>query len=445
MTTSSPLAGGAAPDADATQEPDPAPALRLLDAPADGVPAVLTTETGLNAAARALAAGTGPVAVDAERASGFRYGQHNYLVQLRREGSGTFLIDPSALPDLTVINDALRDAEWVFHAASQDLTPLREQHLDPARIFDTELAARLLGMPRVGLGAVVAEVLGLELLKEHSAADWSTRPLPEPWLRYAALDVEVLVELRDALAARLVAAGKWEWAQQEFEAARTAPVPPPRIEPWRRVSRLSQLRTRRQLAVARELWTVREDNGRTRDISPGRVLPDRAIVQAAAAMPRSVPELLALGEFNGRGQRRRAPLWTATIQRALALPEESLPSLRGPRTDGPPQPRVWAEREPAAAARWEAVRPALVALAEELSLPVENLVQPDAVRRLCWDLTIGPDEVSIAAFLRGRGARPWQVDLVAPAAAAVLTALAVRGPADRSDSPETPPAADTPE
>lgn len=397
--------------------------LTLLDDPAEGVPAVIATDRALVDAAARLAAGTGPVAVDAERASGFRYGQHNYLVQLRREGSGTFLIDPSALPDLTVINDALKDTEWVFHAASQDLTPLREQNLDPTQIFDTELAARLLGMPRVGLGAVVADVLGLELRKEHSAADWSTRPLPEPWLRYAALDVEVLVELRDELADRLVAAGKWEWAVQEFEAARLAPVPAPRVEPWRRISRLSELRSRRQLAVARELWQVREDNGRSRDISPGRVLPDRAIVQAAAAMPKSVPELLTLGEFSGRGQRRRAPLWASTIQRALALPDDDLPSTRGPRTDGPPQPRVWADREPEAAARWEAVRPALVALAEELSVPVENLVQPDAVRRLCWEKSVGPDVESIAEFLRGRGSRPWQIDLAAPTAAAALATL----------------------
>ena len=115
-------------------------------------------------------------------------------------------------------------------------------------MFDTELGARLLGLERVGLAAVVADALGLGLAKEHSAVDWSTRPLPTEWLRYAALDVEVLVEVREVLAERLAVAGKAEWAAQEFEAVRTAPPPPPRVEPWRRVSGLHTIRDARRLA-----------------------------------------------------------------------------------------------------------------------------------------------------------------------------------------------------
>ena len=162
------------------------------------------------------------MAVDAERASGYRYGQRTYLVQLRREGAGTALIDPIAVPDLSALSDALVGVEWVLHAASQDLPGLAEQGMRPSRVFDTELGARLLGLDRVGLAAVVADALGLGLAKEHSAVDWSTRPLPTEWLRYAALDVEVLVELREVLAERLAVAGKAEWAAQEFEAVRTA-------------------------------------------------------------------------------------------------------------------------------------------------------------------------------------------------------------------------------
>src|SRR5690606_40234934 len=206
-----------------------------LTAPRDGVPVPVTTATALAAAVERLAGGTGPVAADAERASGYRYGQRDYLVQLRREGAGTVLIDPIAVPDLSALGAALAGVEWVFHAASQDLPGLAEHGLLPDRIFDTELAARLLGMPRVGLAAVVGDVLGLGLAKEHSAVDWSTRPLPADWLRYAALDVEVLVDLRDALAARLEEAGKSEWAAQEFEAVRLAPPPPARVDPWRRL------------------------------------------------------------------------------------------------------------------------------------------------------------------------------------------------------------------
>ena len=134
-----------------------------LLAPREGVPAVVETPQALRAAAAAIARGTGPVAVDAERASGYRYGQRAYLVQLRREGSGTHLVDPIAVPDLTVLADALEGTEWILHAASQDLPCLREIGLAPSILFDTELAGRLLGHARVGLSSMLEEVLGYSL------------------------------------------------------------------------------------------------------------------------------------------------------------------------------------------------------------------------------------------------------------------------------------------
>ncbi|WP_052105205.1 HRDC domain-containing protein, partial [Cellulomonas bogoriensis] len=288
-----------------------------LAEPRDGVPVVVDTPQALATTVAAFHQGSGPVAVDAERASGYRYGQRTFLVQLRRQGAGTALVDPVALPDLSALGQALEGAEWVLHAASQDLPGLVEQNLVPSAVFDTELAARLLGMARVGLAAVVAEVLGLGLAKEHSAVDWSTRPLPPEWLRYAALDVEVLVDLRDHLAERLEAAGKAEWARQEFEAVRLAPPPSPRVDPWRRTSGVHAIRDRRRLAVVRALWQAREAEARRRDVSPGRVLPDAAIVSAAQALPRTVEELTALGPFSGRGTRRRARQWFAAVQEGL--------------------------------------------------------------------------------------------------------------------------------
>ncbi|MFD6178848.1 MULTISPECIES: HRDC domain-containing protein [unclassified Isoptericola] len=391
-----------------------------LTEPADGVGRVVDTPAAFDRVVERFAAGTGPVAADAERASGYRYGQATYLVQLRREGAGTALLDPVAIPDLSRLGDAVGDAEWVLHAASQDLPGLAEHGLHPARVFDTELAARLLGLERVGLAAVVAELLGLGLAKEHSAVDWSTRPLPEDWLRYAALDVEVLVDLRDRLAERLDAAGKTEWAAQEFEAERTAAPPAPRLDPWRRTSGTHTLRDRRQLAVVRSLWQARDANARTRDISPGRVLPDRAIVAAARALPRTVPQLVALPEFAGKATRRRAPAWQQAIDEALALPADRLPSSRGPRTDGPPQPRTWADRDPVAARRLTGARELLGTMSGDLHLPVENLLQPDALRRLCWTPPDPARAAEIADFLRGRGARPWQIDLVAVPLESVL-------------------------
>ncbi len=393
--------------------PAPAPEVVPLTEPSDGVGPVVATPEAFARVVERFAAATGPVAADAERASGYRYGQSTYLVQVRRAGAGTALLDPVALPDLSALGEAVGDVEWVLHAASQDLPGLAEHGLRPARVFDTELAARLLGMERVGLAAVVAEVLGLGLAKEHSAVDWSTRPLPDDWLRYAALDVEVLLELRAKLGERLEVAGKAEWAAQEFEAVRTAPPPPPRPEPWRRTSGTHTLRDRRQLGVVRSLWTAREASARARDVSPGRVLPDRAIVAAARALPRSVPQLVALPEFAGKAARRRAAAWQRAIDEALALPAEDLPSLRGPRTEGPPQPRVWADRDPVAARRLAAARDVVADLSEELSVPVENLLQPDALRRLCWTPPEPAGPAEIAAFLRGRNAREWQVGLVA--------------------------------
>lgn len=412
-----------APTTDDVDEPE----IRALSVPADGVPDVVTTPEGLARVVEAFANGSGPVAVDAERASGYRYGQHTYLVQLRREGAGTALIDPIPLPDLSSLNDALDGAEWVLHAASQDLPGLSEQNLRPARLFDTELAARILGLERVGLGAVVAELLGLGLAKEHSAVDWSTRPLPEPWLLYAALDVEVLVELRHELSKRLDAAGKLEWAEQEFEAVRLAPPSAPRVEPWRRVSGSHAFRAPRQLAIVRELWQAREENGRRRDISPGRVLPDRAIVAAATALPRSVTALQAVQGFTGKAGGRRTPMWQAAIDRAVALPEEELPSVRGPRGDGPPPPRKWKDRSPAAAERLDTAKELLNQLSIEHNVPLENLLQPDALRRLCWQEPAVENLDQIEDFLRTRGARQWQIDLTGPPLAAAFAAAPSQG------------------
>jgi len=395
-----------------------------LLAPREGVPAVVETPEALREAAAAIAGGTGPVAIDAERASGYRYGQRAYLVQLRREGSGTHLIDPTAVPDLTVLADALEGTEWILHAASQDLPCLREIGLAPSILFDTELAGRLLGHARVGLSSLLEEVLGHSLAKEHSAADWSTRPLPEPWLRYAALDVELLVELRDALEAELEEAGKLDWAFEEFDAARDAPPATPRVDPWRRTSGMHKIRRPRQLAVVRSLWYRRDEIARRRDTSPGRVLPDSAIVAAAtAAVGVEPPALSTLPAFQGRGARRHLADWQAAVTTALALPESELPPSSLP-SDGPPPPRAWPERDPEAAARLTVARSTLAELAERHRMPVENLVSPDLVRRLAWSPPAVLDVETIGAALRSGGARPWQVALVAPGLVEALSATA---------------------
>jgi len=391
--------------------------------PRDGIPPVIADEAALAEVIAAFAAGTGPVAVDAERASGYRYGQRAYLVQLRREGAGTALIDPVACPDLSGLGEALSGTEWVLHAATQDLPCLREIGMVPTRLFDTELAGRLAGFPRVGLGAMVENVLGFVLEKGHSAVDWSTRPLPEPWLRYAALDVELLVDLRDALEKELDRQGKLEWARQEFDAIASAPPPEPRKEPWRRTSGMHKVRRRRQMAVVRELWLTRDRIAQRRDVSPGKVLSDAAIVEAALAMPADTRALAALNGFGQRVSRRQLEQWQAAVDRARALSESRLPQPGQPVT-GPPPPRAWADKDPAAAARLQAAKAGVTGLAEQLNMPQENLITPDTVRRVCWEppAVITPD--SVAAALTSHGARPWQVELVTPVLTEALTTSA---------------------
>ncbi|HYK27300.1 MAG TPA: ribonuclease D [Streptosporangiaceae bacterium] len=392
--------------------------------PRDGLPPLVTSSDDLDAAIAALAAGTGPLAVDAERASGFRYGHRAFLVQFRRQGAGTVLIDPVACPDLSALDTALADTEAVFHAASQDLPCLADLGYHPRQLFDTEVAGRLLGCPRVGLATMVESMLGLGLEKSHSAADWSTRPLPEEWLRYAALDVEVLVDLRDVLAQQLADEGKLEWARQEFAAVLGAQPPPPRADPWRRTSGIHRVRTRRGLAVVRELWLERDKIARRRDLSPTKVLPDVAIVEAARHMPSGPDELNAITGFSSRGARRHQPEWLRAIGRARAAPDRALPSASAQPGEGPPPAHRWQERDPEAAKRLTAVRAVVAALADEHSMPAENLLQPDAVRRLSW---LPPEPISattVAADLTTYGARPWQVEVAAvPIARALLRIL----------------------
>jgi ribonuclease D len=417
-----------------------------LLSPRDGLPPVIETGESLGSATRALAAGSGPVAVDAERASGYRYRGRAYLVQLRRAGAGTVLIDPIACPDLSGVSAALAGAETVLHAASQDLPCLAELGYRPRTLFDTELAGRLLGFPRVGLGTLVETVLGLRLEKRHSAADWSRRPLPEEWLRYAALDVEVLIELRDALARMLTAQGKAEWARQEFAAVLAAPPAAPRPDPWRRTSGIHRVRSRRGLATVRELWEQRDAIARQLDLAPGRVLPDAAIVEAARMLT-TVPggrgrhegpggfaqlrpaDLTRIPGFNSRIARQHGPEWLQAVQRARALPDRALPEAGGASAGnggpgGLPPGHRWAERDPDAAARLGAARKAVAALAKAHGMPAENLMPPGAVRRLAWDPPDPPHAGAVARALAGYGARPWQVELAAGAVATALLDLA---------------------
>lgn len=361
----------------------------------------------LQDAARRLAEGHGPVAVDVERASGFRYSQRAYLVQVFRRGAGVFLFDPPPIGDFSALQEAIGAQEWILHAASQDLPSLREIELEPASMFDTELAARLLGHERVGLGAVVEDTLGITLAKAHSASDWSTRPLPQAWLEYAALDVEHLVDVRDALVAELAEQGKTEFAAEEFTAVLEREPKPPREDPWRRLSGLHQVRGRRPLAVARALWTAREEYARDQDVAPGRLVPDRALVAAVLADPKTKSELASVKEFTGRASRTQLDRWWHAFEEGRAATD--LPPERMSGGDTLPPPRAWPDRNPEADARLKAARPAVEQRAADLHMPTENLLTPELLRRVAWTPPEHGSAASIGEALSALGARSWQV------------------------------------
>lgn len=383
---------------------------------------LVTTADDLKRAAESLANGVDPVGVDAERASGFRYGSDAYLVQMYRRGSGTFLFDPTLIDDFSVLREAVSSEEWILHAASQDLPCLDALGLMPESLFDTELASRLLGLERVGLGSVVEQLLGIHLTKAHSAADWSTRPLPQEWLEYAALDVALLPDLRDAIAQELSAQGKTEIAAQEFESVRTREPKPAAEEPWRKLAGGNRLRSPRELALARELWLARDQLAREKDIAPGRLIPDASLIVAAAMNPRSPGELSANKDFRGRASRSELNRWWKAILKGKTA--EVPHQRRRPRdADAMPHHRNWPQRYPEAAQRLAAAREAIAAEAERQHMPVENLLTPDIMRRVVWDPPTEPTIEAIEQRLAQLGARPWQCVLTAPILAAVFVDL----------------------
>ena len=392
----------------------------LLIAPYLGLPQLVSTPEQFEEMLVALAAGTGPYAVDAERASGYRYSSRAYLIQIKRTGGGLHLIDPIPFgvgsPYFERLNELWQGEEIILHASTQDLPCLRELGLSPSILFDTELAGRLIGLPRVGLGALVESLLDIGLAKEHSAQDWSVRPLPEDWLNYAALDVELLIELRNEIEKLLIEKKKLKWAMQEFAAILLAPPAPKRIDPWRRTSGMHKVRKRSQLAVVKSLWEARDDLAAHLDISPGRILSDLAISTIALASDtapittkRELEKVLRPIGLRARWF-ENTPRWLKAIEAALALPEEECPQARS-KSDALPPIKIWRDRFPEKYIPLSHARFEMSLKAEELELPVENLLTPEYLRQICW-LLPEPDEVE--SLLASMGARPWQIEVAAP-------------------------------
>ncbi len=403
-------------------------AIPLLQ-PSAGTPALIDTEQSFREAIEQLAKGSGPFAVDAERASGFRYSARAYLIQIKRTDGGLHLIDPIPFGpghDLFLqLNQLLNTDEVILHASTQDLPCLRELGINPARLFDTELAGRIAGLPRVGLGPLLESIMGVILAKEHSAADWSARPLPKEWLTYAALDVELLVELRNHMYKILEDAKKLPWALEEFASILNAPPAPPRVDPWRRTSGMHKIKRRDQLAVIKSLWIARDEVASKSDIAAGKLLNDSAIVELAIAVPTTKKEFEKCLRPLGLRARwmENLQLWLDSIAVATALPEDQWPTMRT-NADTLPPIKLWRDKFPEKFAPLSHARAAIELIAQENQIPVENLMTPEHVRRVCWKPPIGATTTlsvsEVEKALTELGARQWQIDLVAPALAAAL-------------------------
>jgi ribonuclease D len=397
--------------------------------PAAGTPQVIDTEAAFQEALAVLSQGSGPFAVDAERASGFRYSARAYLIQIKRKDGGLHLIDPIPFGPghqlFADLNALLNTDEVILHASTQDLPCLRELGINPIKLFDTELAGRIAGLPRVGLGPLLESLMGVLLAKEHSAADWSVRPLPQEWLTYAALDVELLVELRDRMYSILEESKKLPWALEEFASILKAPPPPPRVDPWRRTSGMHKIKRRDQLAVIKTLWIARDEVAARQDIAPGKLLNDSAIVELAIAVPTNKKEFEKTLRPLGLRARwmENLQLWLDSIATAVSMPEEQWPAMRT-NADTLPPIKLWRDKFPEKFAPLSHARAAIVLIAQENQIPVENLITPEHVRRICWKPPVGATTtLSISEVEKGLselGARQWQIDLVAPALAAAL-------------------------
>jgi ribonuclease D len=249
----------------------------------------------------------------------------------------------------------------------------------------------------------------------------------------------MLIQLRWAMEELLREKGKLEWALEEFEAVRTAEPAPPRQDPWRRTSGINKVKGRRQLTALRGLWEERERLAQHKDVAPGRLLPDAALVAAAAAMPRTVPQLLDTPGFHGRLAAREAPRWLRAIAEARTATELVPFTVK---SDALPPVKAWEVKRPEAAARLRVLKPLVAELAEAHELPTENLLTPEHLRRFCWQPPKSTTDQAVADRLRDLGARRWQVELTAPVLGPAWRELRARKRAARQVERDQPPVGD---
>jgi ribonuclease D len=264
------------------------------------------------------------LAVDTEAAGYHRYADSVCLLQLSTRDR-TWVIDALAV-DLGLMKQTFADAkhEIVIHDAEYDLRLLsRDYDIHVARLFDTKLAAQLLGEPSIGLASLIGKYLGIRLDKKHQRADWAQRPLPVELLEYAASDTRHLLELRDRLAEALRNAGRLHWAEEEFDLRNSPSFAPEDPDAYLRIKNIRDL-VPRQLAVLREIHAWRDRLARDRDVAPFRILSSEVMVAVARRMPHSPADLNGTSGVDAAGQRHARELVEA-VERARQLPDDALP------------------------------------------------------------------------------------------------------------------------
>ena len=379
-------------------------------------------------AADRLAQGTGWCAVDTERASGFRYHNRVCLLQIRRTGAGTMLIDVESDPQATTdfIGRVLADTGWVVHAASTDLPYLEQLRLRPPQLFDTELAGRFLGFHRVNLAAMVEHYLEVRLRKNHGGEDWSRRPIPSGWLDYAALDVEYLLPLADAMRSELMQQHpKDTWVAEECDyLTRVYRGYSPAPKSWEDLKGVHGLRTSKQLQVARWLWRVREKLARASDTAVSRLLPDKALVALATELPTTMPKVMRTPGYPPR-LRRKARYWANQVDKALGTAQDRwpepfpIPTYR----DTPPSRYTWSRYYPESFPKLTMVREELARVAAQVEIPVENMIQSSDTNEIVWrsqELKEVTDDTELLELLQRLQIRPWQQKLCLPIFTSIL-------------------------
>ncbi|MEJ5996885.1 HRDC domain-containing protein [Corynebacterium sp. H130] len=394
----------------------------LLLEPRDGLPQVAHTAAEIAEAARTLASGRGPFAIDTERASDYRFDDRAFLLQIRRRDSGTVLIAPEGCRAETTaaLAPVLGGQEWILHAAASDLPALSLLGLYPGKVFDTEVSGRLLGLEKVNLAALTEEILGIGLEKQHGNEDWSTWPLPESWIAYAALDVELLFELAEALTELLDAEGKLSWLEQECaHIVATTTVPRPT---WRDLKGIGKLKSPEQLLIAQALWEKRYELGKQRDRAPHKIISNKAIVEIAASQP--ITRAAVRSAMGRRSKPVVADRVLATMKRARSTPKDTWPRPIKPDFNHTPAPRsMWNSSFPDAHEALTYAREMLAELSETTHTPVENLLQPAMLRDVIWACVVTrkvTTSMEMLDYMTEIGVRPWQRELTAPLLAKLL-------------------------